>query len=115
MRKIIVTEYVSLDGVMEDPAWTAPYWNDEIAKFKYDELFASDLLLLGRVTYDGMSAAWPTMDEGEFGEKMNAMQKLVASRSLKHADWNATVIQGSLEAEAAKLRKGSGQDILVAG
>jgi len=115
MRKIIVTEYVSLDGVMEDPAWTAPYWNDEIAKFKYDELFASDLLLLGRVTYDGMSAAWPTMDEGEFGEKMNAMQKLVASRSLKRADWNATVIQGSLEAEAAKLRKGSGQDILVAG
>ena len=115
MRKIIVTEYVSLDGVMEDPAWTAPYWNDEIAKFKYDELFASDLLLLGRVTYGGMSAAWPTMDEGEFGEKMNAMQKLVASRSLKRADWNATVIQGSLEAEAAKLRKGSGQDILVAG
>jgi hypothetical protein len=51
MRKIVVTEFLSLYGVMEDPAWTAPYWNDEIARFKYDELFASDAHLLGRVIY----------------------------------------------------------------
>ena len=64
IRKIVVTEFLSLDGVMEDPAWTAPYWNDEIARFKYDELFASDAHLLDRVTYQGFAAAWPSrMDE----------------------------------------------------
>ncbi len=70
MRKIIVSEFVSLDGVMEDPGgaekfkhggWTRPYWDDEIGKVKFDELFASDALLLGRVTYQGFAAAWPSM------------------------------------------------------
>ena len=55
MRKVIVSEYVSLDGVVEEPAWTMPYWNDEIARFKFDELFASNALLLGRVTYQGLA------------------------------------------------------------
>ena len=60
MRKIIVTEFLSLDGVMEHPAWTMPYWNDEISNFKVEEDKATDALLLGRVTYDGFAAAWPT-------------------------------------------------------
>ena len=70
MRKIVVSEFVSLDGVMEDPGgaegyqyggWTMPYWNDELAAFKAEELFAGDALLLGRVTYQGFAAAWPSM------------------------------------------------------
>jgi hypothetical protein len=65
MRNIIVSEFVSLDGVMEDPAWTVPYWNDEIAKFKYNELFAVESLLLGRVTYQGFAEAWPSRTDPE--------------------------------------------------
>lgn len=57
MSKIVVTEFLSLDGVMEEPSWTAPYWNDEIARFKYEELFASGAHLLGRVSYQGFAAA----------------------------------------------------------
>ena len=76
MRKVIVSEYVSLDGVMEEPGWTMPYWNDEIAKFKFDELFTSDALLLGRVTYQGFAKAWPSMtDEEGFADRMNSLPK----------------------------------------
>ena len=98
MRKIIVTEFVSLDGVIEDPggsekskhgAWTFTYWSDDIGKFKADELFACDAQLLGRVTYQGFAAAWPTMEgTGEFGEKMNSMPKYVASKTLNQLTWN---------------------------
>ena len=78
MRKVIVSEFVTLDGVMEDPGgaekfehggWTMPYWDEEIGKFKFDELFASDALLLGRVTYQGFAAAWPSRtDEAGFAD-----------------------------------------------
>ena len=92
MRQVTLSEYISLDGVLTDPAWTAPYWADDIAAFKYAELFSSDLLLLGRVTYQGFAAAWPNMEgTGDFGERMNSLPKLVASRSLQHAEWNATL------------------------
>jgi len=65
MRKLVVTEFLSLDGIVEHPAWTAPYWADDIAKFKGDEQLATDVLLLGRVTYQGFAAAWTTSkDEG---------------------------------------------------
>ncbi len=74
MRKVVVSEFVSLDGVMEDPAWTFPYWNDEIAKFKLDELFAIDALLLGRVIYQGFAAAWPSRtDEQGYADRMNSL------------------------------------------
>ena len=59
MRRIIVTEFMSLDGVIENPMWTFPYWNDEIAQFKGEETTANDVLLLGRVTYEGFAASWP--------------------------------------------------------
>src|SRR5450759_5038940 len=87
MRKLVVTEYVTLDGVMEDPGgsegtkhggWSFQFWNQEAAKFKLDELFASDALLLGRVTYQGFAKAWPSMtDELGFADRMNGLPKFV--------------------------------------
>ena len=92
MRKVVVSEFVSLDGVMEDPGgaeqfahggWTRPYWTDDIGKFKFDELFAIDALLLGRVTYQGFAAAWPSMkDEAGFADRMNSLPKYVVSKTL---------------------------------
>ena len=123
MRKIVVSEFVSVDGVMEDPGgaegyehggWTFPYWNDELAAFKSEELFASDALLLGRVTYQGFAAAWPERtDDGGFADRMNSNRKYVVSSTLEKAEWNnSTVI--SL-AEVASARQEPGQDILVNG
>ena len=117
MRKVVVSEFVSLDGVMDEPGqWSFPYWNEEAAKFKSDELFASDALLLGRVTYQGFAAAWPTMEgTGEFGERMNSLPKYVASTTLTETTWNATVIEGDVAAAVAQLKQQPGQDILVGG
>ena len=115
MRKIIAAEYLSLDGIMSDPAWTGPYWSDELAKLQHELLFQSDLLLLGRVTYDGMSKAWPQMKEGDFGERMNSIPKLVATKTLKDLEWNATAIQGDVYEEIRKLKQESGQHILIYG
>jgi dihydrofolate reductase len=117
MRKIVVAEFLSLDGVMEEPAWTFPYWNDEIAKFKYDELFASDAHLLGRVTYQGFAAAWPSRtDEAGFADRMNGLPKYVVSTTLEKAEWNnSTIIKENVADEISKLKQQSGQDILVAG
>src|ERR1044071_2011065 len=99
MRKVVVSEFVSLDGVMEDPGgaenfkyggWTNPYWDDEIGKLKYTELFSSDALLLGRITYEGFAKAWPTMqDTGDFGERMNGIAKYVVSTTMEHGDWGS--------------------------
>ena len=118
MRKIIVSEYVSLDGIMEEPgAWSFDFWSEEAAKFKYDELFASDTLLLGRVTYAGFAKAWPTMEgTGDFGERMNSLPKYVVSSTLKQAEWNnSRLIQGNAVEEIARLKQEPGQDILLAG
>jgi dihydrofolate reductase len=104
MRKIVVAEFLSLDGVMEEPAWTALYWNDEIAKFKYDELFASGAHLLGRVTYQG------------FADRMNGLPKYVVSTTLEKAGWNNShLIKKNVTEEVSKLKQQPGQDILVAG
>ena len=116
MRKVKLAMYVSLDGVVENPGWTGPRWNDELAKLQYDYLFSSDALLLGRVTYEGFAAAWPTMtDAGDFGVKMNTMPKFVASRTLKTAAWNATVLEGDVPAAVARLKEQAGQDLLIYG
>lgn len=117
MRKVIVTMFVSLDGVMENPAWTAPYWNDEIAKFKLDELLATDAHLLGRVTYQGFAAAWPSRtDEQGFADRMNSLPKYVVSMTLEKAEWNnSTIIKENIIEEVSKLKQQPGQDILVAG
>ena len=118
MRKIIVTEYLTLDGVFEEPGhWSFEFWSDEAATYKYDELFSSDAQLLGRVTYEGFAKAWPTMEgTGDFGERMNSMPKYVVSTTLNNAAWNnTTILRNNVVAEITKLKEQSGQPILVAG
>lgn len=117
MGKLKLAMYVSLDGVVEDPAWTAPFWNDELSDLQEKYLYASDALLLGRVTYEGFAAAWPAMETetGEFGRRMNSMPKFVASNTLREPEWNASVIEGDLATEVAKLKEGSSGDLLIYG
>ncbi|THF83937.1 dihydrofolate reductase [Deinococcus sp. KSM4-11] len=116
MRKVIAAEYLSLDGIMSDPSWSAPYFNDELARSQRDLLFQSDLLLQGRVTYDGMSRAWmQASDEQGFAERMNALPKRIATRSAQELTWNATAIQGDVPAEVERLRQEDGGHILIYG
>ncbi|MBF6595259.1 MAG: dihydrofolate reductase family protein [Thermaceae bacterium] len=118
MRKVVVTEFLSLDGVMEDPSWTFQFGSREQEQFKFDELKASDALLLGRVTYEGFAAAWPHMLEqtGEFGVMMNDYPKYVVSTTLKKLEWkNSHLLGGNLVEEIYKLKQQPGRDILVAG
>src|SRR5277367_5107288 len=126
-RKVVVSEFVTLDGVMEAPggefhpdgkgAWTFPFFNDEAGRFKFDELFAADALLLGRITYQHFAAAWPGMtDEAGFADRMNSLPKYVVSTTLKEPlEWNATVVAGDLTEEIAKLKAGGDGDLLVFG
>ena len=126
MRKVVVSEFVSLDGVMEDPGgaekfehggWTMPYWSDEIGKVKFDELFASDALLLGRVTYQGFAKAWPSMkDEAGFADRMNSIPKYVVSTTLEEVEWNnSRLIKGNVVEEIFRLKQQPGQNILIGG
>jgi dihydrofolate reductase len=118
MRRVIATEYLTLDGVMEEPGqWSFQFWNEEAAKFKSDELFASDALLLGRVTYEGFAKAWPTMTgTGDFGERMNSLPKYVVSTTLDTVEWNnSRLITGNVVEEVSTLKQQPGQDILLAG
>ncbi|ANU14527.1 Dihydrofolate reductase [Planococcus halocryophilus Or1] len=115
MGKIIVAMYLTLDGVMEEPSWTASYWDDEIAKFQLDLLFSSDALLLGRVTYEGFAAAWPSAEDEEgFAERINKLPKYVVSTSLKQTEWNARLITSNVAQVVTKLKK-TGQRLLVYG
>jgi len=125
MGRIVVTEFVSLDGVMEDPGgdgdFKHPGWSfefnrgDEGDKFKLDETMDSEALLLGRKTYEGFADAWPSR-EGEFADKFNSMAKYVVSSTLKDPDWtNSTVIAGDLADEVSKLKQELDGDIVVHG
>ncbi|XRG77950.1 dihydrofolate reductase family protein [Rossellomorea sp. GAMAL-10_SWC] len=116
MRKVIVSMYLSLDGVMEEPSWTMPYFNEEVGKFQNELLFSSEILLLGRVTYQGFAAAWPSMtDEDGFADKMNSMPKVVTSTTLEEAEWNAILIKDNIAEEVSKLKQQPGQNILIYG
>jgi dihydrofolate reductase len=117
MRRVVLSLFMTLDGVIEAPhEWSGPYWNDDIARLKLNELFASDALLLGRVTYEGFAAAWPTMTDGAgFAERMNKLPKFVATRTRQELTWNANVIKGSVPDEVAKLKQQPGMDILIGG
>jgi dihydrofolate reductase len=123
--KIVVTEFVSLDGVMEGPAGDDDFvrgaWSfeidrgDEGDKFKLDETVEAEALLLGRRTYEGFAAAWPSR-EGEFADKFNNMPKYVVSSTLDDPEWNnTTVLSGDLEEEVSKLRREHEGDIVVHG
>jgi dihydrofolate reductase len=125
LGRIVVTEFVSLDGVVEDPGGSEDFkyggWTFEISRgeegdrFKLEETMASDALLLGRVTYEGFAAAWPSRD-GEFADKFNSMPKYVVSSALEDPVWqNTTVLRGDLADEVAKLRLEVGGDIVVHG
>jgi dihydrofolate reductase len=129
MRRVIVSEFVSLDGVIEDPGGAGEFerggWafqfdrGPEGDKFKFDELAAADTLLLGRMTYEGFAAAWPQMEEqtGEYGAWMNGYPKHVASRTLEEPlEWNnSTLIEGDVAKGVSKLKQQDGKDILVFG
>ncbi len=119
MRRIVVTEFVSLDGVMDEPRWTFEFdRGKEGDQFKMDELFAAEALLLGRVTYQGFAAAWPSMGHDEFGKRMNSIQKYVVSATLtdSEASWtNTKVVRGDVVAEVTALKNQPGGDLLVEG
>ena len=114
--KLIVTEFLTLDGVYEEATpWRSGY-NPDGGTFKYDELFASDALLLGRVTYEGFAKYWPTATgTGEFGERMNSLPKFVATTTLKSLEWNATALGGNVALAVAALKQQEGRNLLVYG
>lgn len=127
MRRVIVSEFVTLDGVIEAPgheehrdgknAWALRGGSEEQQRYKFEELLAADALLLGRVTYQIFAAFWPTAprDRG-FAEKMNSLQKYVVSRTLRDAEWsNTSILQGDIAEEVPKLKRQPGGDIMVHG
>jgi dihydrofolate reductase len=108
-----------LTEIFEEPShWSFPFFNEEAAQFKFDELRASDALLLGRKTYEGFAAAWPTMpDTGEFGKKMNGMPKYVVSSTLDKVKWTewtgSRLIKGDVAEKIRRLKRQPGQDLLL--
>ena len=125
MRKIIASEFLTLDGVMEDPGggagspyggWSLQYWSEESSAYMEELDDITDTLLLGRVTYDGFAAVWPNMPEADGAERMNSMPKYVVSDNLESADWNNTrIIRGEVADEIRQLKQQEGKDILVYG
>jgi dihydrofolate reductase len=119
VKDVVASTYVTLDGVFEEPGWSAPYWSDDAQHFARDQLWASDTLLLGRTTYEGFAAHWPTEGwierEGEFAERMNSYPKYVASRSLSEPlEWNNShLLDGEVPDAVRKLKEESGRDILM--
>jgi dihydrofolate reductase len=125
MGKVVATEFISVDGVIEDPGGAEDFkyggWSFEFSRgdegdnFKLEETRAADALLLGRVTYEGFAAAWPSR-EGEFADKFNSMPKYVVSSTLKDPEWtNTTVLQGDLGSAIKELRSQHEGDIVVHG
>ena len=124
MRKLIVTEFVSLDGVMDSPGgepgyahagWVGPLFSDELGAYKLEEQQAADVLLLGRKTYDSFAGAWPKR-EGPMAEKINTMRKVVASTTLSSSDWeNTTVVDSDLVGAVRVLKEEDGGPIMIAG
>lgn len=127
MGRIIATQYMSLDGVIQDPVgmessglgdWTGPFSRGPKGdRFKHEELMAAKAMIYGRVTYDGFAAVWPTVNDPEgFAERMNALPKHVASRTLKSTDWNnSSLIEGDLVEAAHTIRAETDGDVLIYG
>src|SRR4029453_17551150 len=126
MSNVVVAIFMTLDGVIEDPGgaegfehggWQLPFFDQDIANGVRDGLFAADALLLGRVTYQQFSAAWPSVtDDDGFAERMNSLPKYVASTTLHEPlPWNATLLAGDVAEQVAKLKRQPGGDLLVQG
>lgn len=112
MRKLVLSEFISLDGVVEAPGgepthphagWTFPYGTDDMYATKTPEVMDAGSMLLGRITYEGFSAAWPGQ-EGEYAEKMNSMPKAVVTSTRNELEWNSTVIDGDVRAQVEALK-----------
>jgi dihydrofolate reductase len=116
VKKLVESTFVTLDGVISAPQeWSPPYWDEEHAAYAHKLLFSADALLLGRATYEGFAEAWPARSGDEYTDRINAMPKHVASRTLTEATWNATVIDGDVAEEVAKLKEEPGESILKFG
>ena len=125
MRKIIVTEFITLDGVVEAPGgdetnhvhggWNARYHHPEAGKYKLDELASVDALLLGKNTYRQFAAYWPTQSGGGFADKINAMPKYIVSHSLQSVDWNNSYLLRDVVKDLRALKGSAGGNILVYG
>jgi dihydrofolate reductase len=116
MRKLVESTFVTLDGVIESPQeWSPPYWDDEHADYARKLLFAADALLLGRATYEVFAQAWPPRTGNDYADRINSLPKYVASRTLPEAEWNATILEGDVVEEVAKLKQQPGDSILKFG
>jgi dihydrofolate reductase len=106
--RIVAVEYLSVDGVFEDPRWTQPYFDETVGAFQGEAMQWADALLMGRVTYDGMSQAWPAMgnDPSTGGDIMNSIGKYVPTSTLSDPTWNATFLTGDVVEEVTKLKAG---------
>ncbi|RAQ93974.1 dihydrofolate reductase family protein [Thermogemmatispora tikiterensis] len=116
MSKIVVSMFVSLDGVIENPGWTFRFTCEESQKYKFDELFRCSALLLGRKTYQGFAASWPSMQgTGAYGERMNSLPKFVVSTTLSKMEWNASLLTGDLTEAVSQIKQQAEQDVLIFG
>jgi dihydrofolate reductase len=125
MRQVVVAEYLSLDGVGEDPGrigafehrgWIIPHYDDELAAYMLDQLSASDALLLGRTTYEGFVTVWPARSGDPIAERMNSLPKFVASTTLREPlAWNARLLAGEVADEVHRLKQQPGRNILIYG
>lgn len=125
MRRIVAAEYLSLDGVGEDPGrlgefdrrgWMIPYYDEELAEYMSDQLFASDALLLGRTTYEGFVSVWPARSGDPIADRMNSLPKFVASTTVDEPlEWNATLLSGDVADEVQRLKQQPGQNLLIYG
>ena len=108
MGRIVAVEYLTLDGVFEEPRWSAPYFDETVAGFQAEAMQWADALLMGRVTYDGMSVAWPAMgnDPGTGGDIMNSIGKYVPTSTLTEPTWNATFLSGDVVEAVTRLKAG---------
>jgi dihydrofolate reductase len=115
MGKVYAVEYVTLDGVFEEPSWSGPYFNEQLQNWQWDNLRECDALLLGRVTYEGFKAAWPAMtDPVGFADRMNGITKYVATTTLTEPEWNARFLTGD-PADAVATLKAEAGPMMIAG
>ncbi|MGH7647555.1 MAG: dihydrofolate reductase family protein [Gemmatimonadaceae bacterium] len=116
MRKLIVSSFVSLDGVTEAPwTWTGSYFDDESREYSLNKLADVEFFLLGRRTYETFSATWPNVKDNEYMDRVNGLKKLVASKTLENVTWNASLLAGDAAGQLANIKKEPGGNIMKYG
>ena len=115
-RKLVESTFVTLDGVISNPHhWGPPYWDGQHTAYAAKLMEPAEALLLGRETYQGFAEAWPQRSGDPYTDKINAMPKYVASRTLRTTEWNATILDGDVASQVASLKAGGGGDLLKFG